>query len=194
MTTIKTGEFVKRQTADSPFGHFSGSWEQLEKLVDANREKAVGGDMDGVFLTPVPAEGFFSAIAKVTPESKLISVFKPRRPGEDFFVTTTMEGHKVPAKSVVIVTYSKELLGAEATTGADYEIVSINASPTDQEIPMDPITIVRNYLGRPGGTKREYTEEIAKTMTREQWLEKMFDGLVASVFFHGQHLMVNGAK
>lgn len=180
MSTIKASSFVKRQTADSPFAHFSGSWEQLEKMVEANREKAVQGYKPGVFLTPVHAEGFFTSIVQLTPETKLHAEFKPRREGEDSFVNVTAEGRKMPAKSVVIVTYSKEVLaeGNERSTDADYEIVSINASPTEQEVPMDPVTMMRNFLQRPGGTKGEFSAQ--------QFAE--------SIFFWEQHKLVHIEK
>lgn len=165
--SIKASTFVKRQIENSQFAHFTGSWEQLEKIVEANKAKAVQGYKNGVFLTPVPAEGFFSSLVKLTPESKLHAEFKSRRDGEDSFVNVTAEGRKAPAKSVTIVTYSKEILAEnnERSTDADYEIVSINASPTDQEAPMDPITMMRNFLQRPGGTKGEFSaKEFAESI------------------------------
>ena len=178
MSKIKTGEFVKRQTKESPFSYFSGSWEQLEKMVEANREKAVQGFREGVFLTPVPAEGFFTSYVKLTPETKLISEFKPRREGEAPFVHVYAVGEKAPAKKVVIVTYSAEALGPERSTDADYEIVSINASPfEDRDVPMDPITMTRNFLSLVGGTKGEFTPQ--------QFAE--------SVLFHSQYAQVKGS-
>lgn len=165
--SIKASTFVKRQIENSPFAHFTGSWEQLEKIVEANKSKAVQGYKNGVFLTPVPAEGFFTSLVTLTPESKVHAEFKPRREGEDSFVNVTAEGRKTPAKSVVIVTYSKEVLneGNERSTDADFEIVSINASPNELEVPMDPVTMMRNYLVRPGGTKGDFSaQEFAESI------------------------------
>lgn len=166
MSSIKCHNIVKRQTENSPFSHFTGSWEQLEKMVEANREKAIGGDKLGSFLTPLPPEGFFTSFVKLTPETKLSVEYKPRLPGEDFYLHIYAEGQKSPAKFVQIVTYSRELLGKDATTDADFEIVSINASPfEDVNVPMDPVTMTRNFLERPGGTKAVYSAgEFAKAI------------------------------
>lgn len=179
--TIKASEFVKRQTPNSPFAHFSGSWEQIEKMVDARREWAVQGYKPGVFLTEIPAEGFFSSVTKLNEQSMIFATFKPRREGEESYLGTLAIGSKVPAKKVVIVTYSKEVLaeGNERSTDADYEIVSINASPfADRETPMDPVTMMRNYLERPGGTKGDFSAL--------QFAE--------SILFWSQHAMVAESK
>lgn len=162
MSLIKASDFVKRQTKDSQFSYFSGSWEQLEKMVDANREKAVQGYKLGVFKTPVPSEGFFTSIVKLTADVMLGAAFKARREGEEPFINVYAIGEKLPAKRVEIITYSKEVLAEnnERSTDADYEIVSINASPfLDSDTPMDPVTMMRNFLHRPGGTKGEFSAQ-----------------------------------
>ena len=43
---IHVNEFVKRQTAESRFSHFTGTWEELVEQVEANFEDARGyGDL-----------------------------------------------------------------------------------------------------------------------------------------------------
>jgi hypothetical protein len=159
--TIKCSEFVKRQTSDSQFSHFSGSWEQLEKMVELNRTKGVQGYRDGVFLVPLPAEGFFTGIVEIKPDTKLIATFEARRDGEDAFINVTAKGNKLPAKHVDIVIYSRAVLqeNNEATTDADYEIVSINARSTNKPTPMDPVTMMRNFFELKGGTKGEFSAQ-----------------------------------
>lgn len=179
--TIKASDFVRRQTPESQYAHFTGSWEQLEKMVEANHGDAIQGYKPGVFLTKVPAEGFYSSVTKVTDETMLFASFNSRREGEEPFISVQAIGSKVPAQSVMIVTYSKEVLaeGNERSTDADFEIVSINASPTKNGgMPMDPVTMMRNYLGRPGGTKGDFTAQ--------QFAE--------SILFWSQHAMVAGKK
>lgn len=168
MSIVKASDFVKRQTADSQFAHFSGSWEQLEKMVEANRPKAVQGYKEGVFLVPLPAEGFFTSIVKLDEHTMLGAAFKARREGEEPYVEVYAVGEKMPAKKVDIVIYSKEVLaeGNERSTDADFEIVSINASPfEDRQVPMDPVTMMRNFLERPGGTKGDFSaQEFAESI------------------------------
>ncbi len=158
MAHIKASEFVRRQTQDSPFAHFLGTWEQLEKMVENSPWKT--GYKPGVNLVPVPPEGFFSSIIQLTEDTMLGSAFKPRREGEEAYIHTYAVGQKMPAKKVEIVVYSKEVLaeGNERSTDADFEIVSINASPfADRDVPMDPVTMMRNFLVRPGGTAGEFS-------------------------------------
>ena len=60
--------------------------------------------------------------------------------------------HKLP------ILYSKDTLGAndERSTSADWEVVSMVASPVENE-PMDPVTVMRNMRGLAGGSQVNYT-------------------------------------
>ncbi|MBT4663062.1 MAG: DUF3228 family protein, partial [Candidatus Marinimicrobia bacterium] len=49
---------------------------------------------------------------------------------------------------------------------AEWELVSINAIPSGlKKIPMGPITMMRNQLGLPGGTKAHYSSD--------EWVESV---------------------
>ena len=52
------------------------------------------------------------------------------------------------AKTINVIVYSKEhlLKEKEPLSGADFDIISINAE-MDFEVPMTPDTIIRNHLG-----------------------------------------------
>ena len=52
--------FVRRQTAQSRFSHFVGSWGELLCLVAKHFSQAKPGYRDGVMMVPVPPERFFS--------------------------------------------------------------------------------------------------------------------------------------
>lgn len=94
-----------------------------------------------------------------------VSVIK-RRPEEDLFIQNyitpkqaEMDGLKPePANFVKIVCYSAEALSEndERSTDCEWEIISIVASPIENE-PMPPLTMARNMLEKKGGTKSEYT-------------------------------------
>ena len=160
--TIVCNSFVKRQTKSSKFSHFDGSWEELEQLTKDNFAKATPGYKPGVLLVPVPADRFKSGVVEINPETQFHVAYAPRREGEDPYLQIAAKGgNKSQAKYVNIVLYSHDVLAEnnENDTDADYEIISINARPTEGEEPLPPITMARNMAGLVGGTKASYTAE-----------------------------------
>lgn len=169
MTTIKTNSFAHRHTPESEFGHFCGTFEELEVLVTEHFDEAEPGYRDGVVLVPVPPERFRSSIMPVTETTPLRATYAPRREGEEPFLHVVAGGSgKVVAGSCRVVLYRKDVLdeGGEAThADSDWEIVSINAEPGAEASPMHPVTMARNFLQMTGGTKAEYTaEEFARAI------------------------------
>lgn len=154
-----------RQTAESKYSHFSGSTNELLELVSHgfNFAKEV---RDGVASVPVPPEKFFSGVVEVTPDTPLRTVFSVRRKGEDPYVQVeALGGKKLPAKVVEIICYRHDVLGSDASTDAEWEVVSINARPTDEPEPPTPVAMARNFLELPGGTKATYSaEEFARSI------------------------------
>ncbi|HDY75120.1 MAG TPA: DUF3228 family protein, partial [Candidatus Marinimicrobia bacterium] len=48
----------------------------------------------------------------------------------------------------------------EHTTNCEWELISIHAIPEGVDtLPMGPVTMMRNQLEMPGGTKAHYTSE-----------------------------------
>lgn len=172
---IKASKFVKRQTAESEFSYFDGEWAEVERRALAHFGEAKQGYRDGVVLVPVCPVGFFSAVAPITDEIEFVTVFEQRRKGEKPYKKSIAYGNKVPAKMVNIILYRKDVLEEDETdreslTGADWEIVSVNCSPYDYDLPMTPSAMARNQLADTpegaGGTKADYTgEEFAKAIT-----------------------------
>ena len=68
---------------------------------------------------------------------------------------------KIPCNYVDIVIYRKDVLkeDKDETTGADYDIVSINGRLGKDPAPIDPMTLVRNWLHLKGGTEMKGTTE-----------------------------------
>jgi hypothetical protein len=129
----------------------------------------------GVRLVPIPSiytHRFYCSIVEVTAEMPLKAYFEPRVQGEAPFVQLVAPGiPKAVAKRVDIVLYSHETLAqdgdAPVVREADYYIVAVNAYADDEEEPMSPMTMARNFLGLKGGTKptHPYTaEEFAKAI------------------------------
>lgn len=167
---IGVNQFVRRQTAESKYSHFEGSWDELVELVETNFYYCrKPGYRDGVILVLVPPGRFFSGVVEVTPDTQLRATFAARHEEERPFIQVEAVGaEKLPARAVEIVLYRRDVLLEEpggASTGADWEIVSINARPTCESEPLTPVAMARNFFVLPGGTKAEYaTEEFARSI------------------------------
>ena len=155
---ITTNTFAKRQTSDSRFSHFNGTWNELEQLVVENWENAKPGYRSGVILIRVPAERFFSSMVELKEGDELVGEFVPRRAGE--FPRKTLgvaSRNKLPATSVDIVLYSSKLLAEDDDNDLlahdeNWEIISINASITAGDTPIHPTVLMHNHFGSSGGT------------------------------------------
>lgn len=180
MASIGILDFVRRQTAESHYDHFDGSWDELLALTQANWERrTISPHNPEVMLVPMPAEvtgRFYGSMIEVTPETPLRAVFAPRAAGEDPYIQVmAVGGEKQPARRAEIILYSHDILAADGdappTREADYYIVSINAyvgSDVDEgPEPMSPMTMARNFLRLKGGTQPPvpYTaEEFARSI------------------------------
>ena len=160
MASIAVNSFAKRQTAQSHYSHYAGTWEALTALVAGNFDQAKPGYRDGVVLVPVPAEGFFTGLVLVTETTELVAKLTTRAPGEEPYIAVyARNADKAPATSVSIVLYRHDVLAEDddAETDADWEIIAILASPEPEDLPMDPVTMMRNHLHLPGGTQGRFT-------------------------------------
>lgn len=168
---VACGTFVKRQTKESGYSYFDGSWEELENLT-ANTllflpSYVKPGYRDGVVLVDLPSHGFYSAIVQLNEKSKLIANYAPRREGEAPFIRVSAKAEKQPALHASVVLYRWDVLAEnnERETEAEWEIVCIKARVTEEEEPMDPYTMARNFLHLAGGTKGDFSaEDFAKSI------------------------------
>jgi len=168
---VACGEFVKRQTPESGYSHFEGTWEELEFLTTNTllflKHYVKPGYRDGVVLVELMPEKFRSAIVPLTEETKLTVNYAPRRKGEDPFLRVSAKAKKQSAKHASVVLYRHDVLAEnnERETDAEWEIVCIKARVTEEEEPMDPYTMARNFLHLKGGTKGDFSaEEFAKSI------------------------------
>ncbi len=178
MSQIHITSFVRRQTPDSGFSHWTLSDEELVKRVAENLGRAKPGYRNGVVLVPVPADGFFTGVTKLEAGDILIGEYKARRPGEEPRKSSyNMMGKKIPAASVDIVLYRHDVLAEknENETDAEWEIVSVNASPTDGEMPIHTGALIANHLELSGGTATKMTDSEFVALLRksvEFWKDK----------------------
>jgi hypothetical protein len=174
MKKVACGDFVKRQTKESGYSHFEERWRFLEILVEmqlmvhehpfANEVDPVSpGYRDGVVLVDMTrfASLFYSAIVELNEDSKLTANYAPRREGEAPFVRVSAKAKKQVATHASVVLYRHDVLeeNNERETDAEWEIVAIKARTSEEEEPMPPMTMARNFLHLAGGTQGTFTAE-----------------------------------
>lgn len=177
---IAFNNFARRQTVESPFSHWLISDEVFLNRVQYEFSRAKPGYRDGVILVPVDPDGFFSSVIQLKAGDKLEGEFKARREGEDPRKTLHAKGQKLPAKAVDVVLYRKDVLAEnkDNSTDADWEIISVNASPEKGDVPIQPETLIANHFQLSGGT--------ATNMTDSEFVE----ALKASVLYWKDKAMV----
>jgi hypothetical protein len=188
---IGINEFVKRQTPESKFSHFEGTWEELAELVNLYRRNARLGYRKGIVLVRVPQTRFRSSIVPVGPDTPLLATFGSRREEEESHLGIVAPGgEKTPAGRVDIVLYSKRTLEetGEETGPEPWQVISINASPTEEEVPFAPIARARNILQLEGGTDAKL-----EAKSKEDLLDMVEDMARATIFW-SQHVMVEGEE
>ena len=161
-TVIGVSEFVKRQTKDSQFTYYRCSWSDLaNRTVEAFEEgNYTEGYRDGVVLVHMPdweVPLFSTYDAYPMFEGMKLDAQWARIPGrkhEPAKLQVKILEPRITCKYVDIVIYRKDVLEEDKddVTGADYDIVSINGRLTKDPPPIDPMTLVRNYLHLKGGT------------------------------------------
>lgn len=161
MTSIHISNFVRRQTPQSGFSHWTLSDEELLDRIQKNLVHAKPGYRDGVILVPVDPDGFYSSTVLLREGDKLVGEYVARKEGEEprksTYVVSNRHGEavsKIEAVSVYVVLYSHAVLleGNENDTDADYEVISVNASATDEEAPIPTGALIANHLQLSGGT------------------------------------------
>jgi len=144
---------------------YDGTHEELLDLVSKGwpdrRPGAGRSDLEQVVLVPVDADKFISSTVLVDANTVLYAHLDRRQKGEDAFVRITADGVREKAVFAFVVMYSAETLtenGGCRSGDFDWEVVCLLAGPTEDE-PMDPLTMARNMLEKPGGTFAPYTAE-----------------------------------
>lgn len=153
-----------------PFSHFEGTDEQLLALVREHWDKREPGYRDGVYLVPVDPSGFYCPTCELKEGDKLVGEFRARRPGETPRISYgVVGGQKTPARACSLIVYAREVLeeGNEETTGADFDMVMIQARSHEGDEPMDPDTLMHNHFGSDGGTDTKMSPEEFEAKMRE---------------------------
>lgn len=194
--------FAARQTPKSRFSHFEGidladgwadfvarirrNWHRMRPTYRAyNKETGkcdkYGLPFGGVIEIPIDdVSGFFSGVAKLEAGDKLVGVYEARKAGEEPRKNTCVAGRtKLPAKTVNIILYHADVLAEEEGHKilGEWEVVSINTSPDEGEIPIEPMTLLHNHFGSSGGTATGMTDsELVAALRKsfDYWKDKAF--------------------
>jgi hypothetical protein len=178
---IGASEFVKRQDVESQFTIYMGSWSDLasrtaEEFAAGNYTK---GYRDGVFLVQMPKSEvplFYTYDAYPMFEGMKMDAQWAKVPGrehEPAKLQIKILEPRIPCRFVDIVIYRKDVLeeDKDETTGCDYDIVSVNGRLKKDPPPIDPMTLVRNWLHLKGGTEMKGT-------TSEEMLTMLCDSIL----------------
>jgi hypothetical protein len=181
MNRIHVNTFATRQTPESRFSHYTGTWQELAALVADAFASAKPGYREGVVKVPVNPAGFFSGIVQLNEGDKLSGTFEARRDGEEPRKSVGPETlNKIPAKSVDIVLYASTVLAEEddnnlEPVAGNWEIISINANPFEGKMPIHPEVLMHNHFGSTGGTDTNLSDAEFVAMLRESfeaWKDK----------------------
>lgn len=127
-------------------------------------------------ISSTQAGNFYVPFTELRPDLPVKARVAQRQSGEDYYIETYVDfddaerlGIKLKvAKSVNVVCYSADALlenGGTRSTQCEWEIVAVLASESEDNEPMAPLTMSRNYLVKPGGTFTDYsTREFAEAI------------------------------
>lgn len=189
---IHTNSYVvARQTADSELSFFDGEWDEIVARTVAAFDQATPGYREGVVLVPIDPTGCFSGVATLSYDadskegSKLFGEYTPRREGETPRKTLRATGAtKIAAKGCEIVLYASTVLAEEGSNElpaeeGNWEIISLNASPTEGTMPIHPDTLMHNHFGSDGGSATGLSSADFEAMLKvsfEYWKDKAMAG------------------
>ena len=173
--SVSISDFVRRQIHGSGKTHAEGlSFEEIASHAKKQFNKGYykEGYRDGVILVQASDElihHFICPFVRVTEKTKLNATMVRRRPEEEPYIQIrAMNGTPLKTSLVDLILYRHNVLAEtnEQTTDADWELISFHAIPEGiEDMPMGPVTMMRNQLQLPGGTKAYYESE--------QWAESV---------------------
>lgn len=167
MLDIIINSNVLRQIATSRFSHFNGTWDALLDLVRSGMEAndTSPGYRENILCVNVPAEGFMSGVVILESGDELIGAFGSRRKNEaPRKSVSAANGRKIPASTCQIIVYRGDVLAETGDndgngTSEQWEVISINASPTEGPTPIAPSVLLANHFGLDGGTDTKMSAE-----------------------------------
>lgn len=166
--TVGVNEFVRRQVKGTGKTYTNLSFEAIAQYSEnkLNKQQYIKGYRSGVVIIKVDKEltsQFICPFVKIDKNTHLKAEVVSRRINEDNYIRIKAKnGEILKTSSVDLILYRNDVLkeNNEQTTSADWELISFHAIPEGvQTMPMGPVTMMRNQLELPGGTKGTYKSE-----------------------------------
>ena len=167
--SVSVNDFVRRQSKDSGKSYvidlsFKEIAQHAQCLLESGNFKP--GYRDGVVIVQVDkilTHHFICPFVKITNETKLNATLVRRRPEETPYIQIrALNGTPLKTGSVDLILYRHDVLAEtnEQTSDADWELISFHAIPEGvHDMPMGPVTMMRNQLQLTGGTKAYYESD-----------------------------------
>ena len=183
-TKVTFHDLAKRQfDNNAPFTSWTCSNEEIinrvGQSIDARDYKK--GNVEGSMLVRISHDSIYTPVVELEDGQKLVGVYEPRR-GTTYSIKSInavpLDGQKkLPAKYCEVIVYPNP---NEDQSGS-YVIVSVNGSPTEEETPINPMTLLRNYFmigaEQSHGTNVTWSElEITLHNALEYWENKAMLG------------------
>ncbi len=165
---VLASDFVRRQTEKSGKTYaLSLSFEEIAQIAEdrLNSGDFIEGYRDGVVLIQLNKnvkDHFVCPLVAIDENTKLSAKCVKRRDGEEHYIQIrALNGNTLQTDTVDIVLYRRDVLEEtnEQSTDADWELIAFMAKPKDIKMPMGPVTMMRNQLQKPGGTKGIYESD-----------------------------------
>lgn len=167
--TVSVNDFVRRQSKDSGKSYVIDlSFKEIAQHAQCQLKSGnfKPGYRDGVVIIQVDKifiHHFICPFVKITNETKLNATLVRRRPEETPYIQIrALNGTPLKTGSVDLILYRHDVLAEtnEQTSDADWELISFHAIPEGvHDMPMGPVTMMRNQLQLTGGTKAHYESD-----------------------------------
>ena len=184
--TVGVNDFVRRQIKGTGKTYSSLPYKEIAKYAETelNNGNFKQGYRDGVIIVKVKKElvsKFHCPFTKIVSNTKLKATVTKRQPVEENYIQIrALNGNPLDVGSAQIILYRKDVLAetSDDCTDKDWELIAFHAIPKFiDEMPMGPITMMRNQLELSGGTKAHYSsEEWAKSVNFWQKYAVLEDG------------------
>ena len=167
--TVSVNDFVRRQSKDSGKSYVIDlSFKEIAQHAQCQLESGnfKPGYRDGVVIVQVEDKllhHFICPFVRITDKTKLKAVITRRRSKEAPYIQIyALNGTPLKTGSVDLILYRHDVLAEtnEQTSDADWELISFHAIPEGvHDMPMGPVTMMRNQLQLTGGTKAHYESD-----------------------------------
>jgi hypothetical protein len=166
---VAVNDFVLRQKEGS--GKSFTNKLSFQEIADhAEKQMALGvfkeGYRKGVRIIDVDSSlthEFMCPFVRIDAKTKLLAKYVQRREDEKYYIQIRAKsGELLRAGKVELILYHHDVLSEndEHTTDLEWELISFHAVPEGVDyMPMGPVTMMRNQLELPGGTKANYSSE-----------------------------------